>query len=132
MRILRIVLGLALLNEVSCIPTGRKTSASQTYLTAGDEHPHHVELSAAYNLYWSFTEEDITFEIHVETTGWAGFGISPNGGMISADLIIGWIDEEHGDPHFHVSYLEHLISINYSFNIKNDILLQDKQIVILN
>lgn len=45
-----------------------------------------------YLLYWNFTESDIIFEIHVKTNGWAGFGISPNGGMSSSNAIVTWIN----------------------------------------
>ena len=43
-----------------------------------------------YRVYWNFTNEDIIFKIVVKTTGWAGFGLSPNGGMKNSDLITVW------------------------------------------
>ena len=45
-----------------------------------------------YILYWNYTDTDITFEVHAKTTGWVGFGISPNGDMKNSDVIIAWID----------------------------------------
>ena len=45
-----------------------------------------------YVLYWNYNSTDITFEIHAKTTGWAGFGISPNGEMENSDVIVFWID----------------------------------------
>ena len=39
----------------------------------------------SYILYWNYNATDITFEIHVKSSGWAGFGISPNGGMENSD-----------------------------------------------
>ncbi|XP_028295757.1 DBH-like monooxygenase protein 2 homolog [Gouania willdenowi] len=40
---------------------------------------------------WGFDDlqGDITFTLVVNTTGWIGFGFSPNGGMAGADMIIG-------------------------------------------
>ncbi len=59
-----------------------------------------------YHLKWSFDQhkQQITFNVVVETRGWIGFGISPNGGMTGSDLIIGWIDDK-GLTHFHVCYV---------------------------
>jgi len=34
----------------------------------------------------------ISFAAEVETSGWLGFGISPSGSMIGADVIIGWVN----------------------------------------
>ena len=45
-----------------------------------------------YYLYWNYTTTDILIELQVKTTGWIGFGLSPNGGMDGADVIIAWID----------------------------------------
>ncbi len=43
-------------------------------------------------LYWIHTDADILFEVHAQTKGWLGFGLSPNGNMINSDVIITWID----------------------------------------
>lgn len=45
-----------------------------------------------FYLYWNFTNTDVLMEMHVKTTGWAGFGLSPNGGMDGSDVIVTWID----------------------------------------
>ncbi len=47
-----------------------------------------------YILYWNYNSTDITFELHAKSSGWAGFGISPNGGMQYSDLIIFWINSD--------------------------------------
>ena len=73
---------------------------------------NHHNLSSAYQfnatlregeywLHWSFNETVIRFAVRVKTTGWAGFGLSPNGGMSGSDLVIGWLDGT--DPMFNVS-----------------------------
>lgn len=41
-------------------------------------------------LFWNFSDTDITFRVHAKTTGWLGFGVSPNGGMTGADVIMAW------------------------------------------
>jgi hypothetical protein len=51
-------------------------------------------------LYWNYTHTDILFEIHVKTTGWAGFGLSPNGGMDGSDVVIIRIDSSSGSFNF--------------------------------
>ena len=30
-------------------------------------------------------------QLHGHTTGWIGMGISPNGGMTGADIVVGWV-----------------------------------------
>jgi len=46
-----------------------------------------------YVLHWNFSTADrtIAFAVNVSTTGWVGFGISPNGGMVNSDVVIGWV-----------------------------------------
>ncbi|KAG7264933.1 hypothetical protein CRUP_027124 [Coryphaenoides rupestris] len=47
-------------------------------------------------LKWGFddVQGNITFRITVQTTGWVGFGLSPNGDMIGADMVIGGVGAE--------------------------------------
>uniref|UniRef100_A0A3Q2Z9X5 DOMON domain-containing protein n=1 Tax=Hippocampus comes TaxID=109280 RepID=A0A3Q2Z9X5_HIPCM len=42
---------------------------------------------------WGFDDQqgNITFKFIVNTTGWIGFGLSPNGDMIGADLVMGGV-----------------------------------------
>jgi hypothetical protein len=72
-----------------------------------------VELQAnVADLYWTVNndKQEITFELHINTTGWIGLGISPGkkllkilfdpdllieylaGGMPGADIGTGWVD----------------------------------------
>ena len=57
-----------------------------------------------YELYWNFDNdaERIDFAVRVQTTGWVGFGLSPNGQMPNSDVVIGWVTDD-GDTVFHVS-----------------------------
>ena len=66
-----------------------------------------------YKLYWSFNrqEETITFAVRVGTTGWIGFGLSPNGQMPNSDVVVGWVDTT-GTAHFHVSKYNTIAAFN--------------------
>ena len=73
-----------------------------------ETYPFKVTLNTAengglYELYWTFDNaaETISFAVRVQTTGWVGFGISPNGQMPNSDVVIGWVD--NGQTFFHVS-----------------------------
>ena len=56
-----------------------------------------------YVLHWNFStaERTIAFAVNVSTTGWVGFGLSPNGGMTNSDVVMGWVS--NGRTYFHVS-----------------------------
>lgn len=53
-----------------------------------------------YILYWNYTDSDILFEIHVQSTGWISFGLTPNGEMLYSDIIITWINTINGKVNF--------------------------------
>ena len=65
-----------------------------------------AENGGLYELYWNFDNdaENISFAVRVETTGWVGFGLSPNGQMPNSDMVIGWVTDD-GDIVFHVSVI---------------------------
>ena len=52
-----------------------------------------------YYLYWVYTDADILFEVHVKTTGWVAFGLSPNGDMFNTDIVMTWVTST-GSVHF--------------------------------
>ena len=64
-----------------------------------------AENGGLYELYWNFDNdaENISFAVRVQTTGWVGFGLSPNGQMPNSDVVIGWVTDD-GETVFHVSY----------------------------
>lgn len=39
---------------------------------------------------WNYSSTHIIFRIYAFTTGWVGFGLSPNGGMAGSDVVIAW------------------------------------------
>lgn len=60
--------------------------------------------SDQYSLYWNYTLTDITLKIVVKTTGWVGFGLSPNGGMPNSDLVIAYKNAD-GSTNFSNRYV---------------------------
>ena len=58
-----------------------------------------------YTLYWGSDakEQTMRFAVHVNTTGWVGFGLSPTGNMSMSDVVIGWVNDD-GKAFFHVSW----------------------------
>ena len=59
-------------------------------------------VSPSYELYWNFdaATQNLSIAVRVQTTGYIGFGISPNGGMPNSDVVIGWV--AGGNTTFHV------------------------------
>ncbi|CAH1785359.1 unnamed protein product, partial [Owenia fusiformis] len=68
-----------------------------------DQYDYNAALSTkdTYHIYWNYTNETITFEVHANTLGYVGFGFSPNGGMKRSDMIIGWVGAD-GTVYFKV------------------------------
>lgn len=56
----------------------------------------HLDPKNNVNLKWGFSDVQvtITFQLTVKTTGWVGFGLSPNGGMAGADIVIGGVGRD--------------------------------------
>ena len=59
-----------------------------------------------YNMFWTVANDEITIEVHVKTLGYVGFGLSPNGGMTGADIVMGWVKD--GKVFFQVSHCIHI------------------------
>ncbi len=64
------------------------------------------------NLYWNYTADSITFKLVMKTTGWIGFGISPNGGMKNSDIIQAW-KSPNGSVIFKDAHIENSYSVIY-------------------
>ena len=78
--------------------------------TGGQEDPQmpfteHLDQEQLVTLQWGFNDVQgiITFRLSIRTTGWVGFGFSPNGGMPGADIVIGGIGP-NGTSYFSVSH----------------------------
>jgi len=57
----------------------------------------------------NFDTEIIIFDVEVKTTGFVGFGISPQGGMTGADIVIGGVFE-NGTTYFSVTDCLHRLT----------------------
>ena len=55
-----------------------------------------------YFLFWDRNDTHVTMEVHVRTHGYVGFGLSPNGNMFPADIVIGWVKD--GKTYFKVVF----------------------------
>ena len=68
-----------------------------------EEYRSSAILDDGYTLHWNFDleQQTIAFAVNVSTTGWVGFGLSPNGQMPQSDVVIGWVDND-GNTQFHV------------------------------
>ena len=60
----------------------------------------HQKFSVKWNI--DAKDETITFLCEVQTKGWIGLGLSPNGGMKGSDIVIAWVDDNNGLAHFTV------------------------------
>ncbi|KAG9347462.1 hypothetical protein JZ751_005029 [Albula glossodonta] len=66
-------------------------------LRTGFSHSTVLDAHGKYRLRWRNDEGTITFETEVETKGYIGFGLSPNGAMALSDIVIGGV--EKGKPY---------------------------------
>lgn len=68
------------------------------------KYPFFDYLDDTFKLYWDFDmkQQKVDFAVNVSTTGWIGFGISPNGKMLQSDIVVGWVNSD-GTAQFHVS-----------------------------
>ena len=68
------------------------------------EYRFSAVLDDGYKLHWNFDlkKQTIAFAVNASTTGWVGFGLSPNGQMPQSDVVIGWVHSD-GTTTFHVS-----------------------------
>ena len=70
-----------------------------------EDYRFSASLDDGYKLHWNFDlkQQTIAFAVNVSSTGWVGFGLSPNGQMPQSDVVIGWVDND-GTANFHVSW----------------------------
>jgi len=57
-----------------------------------------LDMDMKYRLFWTANETsgDVKFAALVNTTGWIGLGISPNGGMQNSDMMMTWLQDKDG------------------------------------
>ncbi|KAL3871757.1 hypothetical protein ACJMK2_039735 [Sinanodonta woodiana] len=61
-------------------------------------YSNQVDTTGNFILFWKFNDTHITFEVHVKTYGYVGFGLSDSGKMYPADVVVGWVKD--GVTHF--------------------------------
>ena len=83
------------------------------------DHSEILDKDGNYILFWNLNDTHVTFEVHVKTKGYVGFGISNNGDMYPGDVVVGWVKD--GATHFSVSTVTMTceISINAHFEFQN-------------
>ncbi|CAF0843332.1 unnamed protein product [Adineta ricciae] len=95
--IIQLIISLVIVENCNSI-----SSPLSTFTT----YKHAIELQAnRADLWWTMNDnnQEITFELHIKTTGWIALGISPAGGMKGADIGVGWVDQT-GRVHFQDRY----------------------------
>ena len=57
-------------------------------------------------MYWTVDDSSDTVEIglEVESSGWIGWGISPNGQMVNSDVIVAWIEDDEDQTPYLKNY----------------------------
>ncbi|XP_066265502.1 DBH-like monooxygenase protein 1 homolog [Branchiostoma lanceolatum] len=78
-----------------CVVVLATTITCGRNFVAAEDFTHHESLDeeGKFHLFWKFDDEKIEFEAQVQTTGWVGLGLSPNGGMPGSDIAIGWVKD---------------------------------------
>jgi len=93
------------------LSTAAPSPRSLKPLSPSDEYTHSLVVDEdepnRYQIFWRLVGNDeyIEFELHCNTTGWVGFGLSPNGDMPGADIAIGWVENDSGKVHLRVCVL---------------------------
>ena len=61
-----------------------------------EQYTYNVQLDneGRYTMFYSYDTESsiLRIAVLVQTTGWIGLGISPNGQMPGSDVVMGWVD----------------------------------------
>ena len=93
------ILILLYLRHSSAVPTPSTTPGldSSAVPTPSEYFPYKEQIDphGNYFLFWDRNGTHVTMEVHVRTHGYVGFGLSPNGNMFPADIVIGWVKDGH-------------------------------------
>ena len=70
---------------------------AHTHDELSEQYTYSVQLDneGHYTMFYSYDDDSsiLRIAVLVETTGWIGLGISPNGQMPGSDVVIGWVDQ---------------------------------------
>ena len=59
------------------------------------DHSSWIDTDMTYKMYWTVHNEKVEIGLEVELIdGWIGWGISQNGQMTNADVIVAWIEND--------------------------------------
>ena len=74
------------------ISTAQRTTTSANSFDERSEFANSIVLDYLnlVKVDWNYTKEDITFRITIKTSGWLGFGLSPNGKMWNSNMFLVW------------------------------------------
>ena len=69
---------------------------AHTHDELSEQYTYNVQLDSEgrYTMFYSYDTElsILRIAVLVQTTGWIGLGISPNGQMPGSDVVMGWVD----------------------------------------
>ena len=69
---------------------------AHTHDELSEQYTYNVQLDSEgrYTMFYSYDEDSsiLRIAVLVQTTGWIGLGISPNGQMPGSDVVMGWVD----------------------------------------
>ena len=78
---------------------------AHTHDELSEQYTYSVQLDTEghYTMFYSYDNDSsiLRIAVLVETTGWIGLGISPNGQMPGSDVVMGWVDHS-GEPFLQV------------------------------
>ena len=79
---------------------------AHTHDELSSQYTYSVQLDneSRYTMFYTYDENlsILRIAVLVQTTGWIGLGISPNGQMPGSDVVMGWVDES-GRPFLQVT-----------------------------
>ena len=79
---------------------------AHTHNELSEQYSYNVQLDneGRYTMFYSYDTNlsILRIAVLVNTTGWIGLGISPNGQMPGSDVVIGWVDSS-GEAFLQVS-----------------------------
>ena len=83
---------------------------AHTHDELSEQYTYSVQLDneGHYTMFYSYDDDSsiLRIAVLVETTGWIGLGISPNGQMPGSDVVMGWVDQS-GEAFLQVTSYHH-------------------------
>jgi hypothetical protein len=66
-------------------------------------YPGTTELGEGFRVSWEPREAEVEFLVEAKTRGYLGLGLSHDGSLPSADILMAWVDDDTGKGHIVVS-----------------------------